>query len=354
VGRQTVFARPEPGRPTTVSAELVRCETGCRVTGLEVAIGFPCNDDRWAQPRCQRPSLDLTALDLGGLDLLARPWTLAEPDDRPPGEVVATPERLRVRPSSAGTSYLTTDRSRWAAPVLTTDTVVWPDGPEAPTTGGMARPARVLGTADALPLVGAAGTVLDLSTATVTGTGAVARAEPLVLARGDTPEDVLARVGAAAPGTELSEGLIEAADDGVATRFAVLAAGGALLGLLAVALPAARLRRERTHERAVLRLVGVRRSDQRAAGRLGIVVVSVTAGLATVAATLLVVGALSDALPVLEAGPGQLPLDTGPRLLAILLAGAVATVLAGVTAWWTDSVPDRASVPARLREEVTP
>jgi hypothetical protein len=218
----------------------------------------------------------------------------------------------------------------------------------------MARPARVLGTADALPLVGAAGTVLDLSTSTVTGTGAVARAEPLVLARGDTPEDVLARVGAAAPGTELSEGLIEAADDGVATRFAVLAAGGALLGLLAVALPAARLRRERTHERAVLRLVGVRRSDQRAAGRLGVAVVSVAAGLATVAATLLVVGALSDALPVLETGPGQLPLDTGPRLLAILLAGAVATVLAGVTAWWTDSVPDRASVPARLREEVTP
>jgi hypothetical protein len=354
VGRQTVFARPEPGRPTTVSADLVRCETGCRVTGLEVAIGFPCNDDRWAQPRCQRPSLDLTTLDLGGLDLLARPWTLAEPDDRPPGEVTARPERLRVRPSSAGTSYLSTDRSPWAAPVLATDTVVWPDGPEAPTTGGMARPARVLGTADALPLVGAAGTVLDLATSTVAGTGAVARAEPMVLARGDTPEDVLARVGTPRQGSELSRQVIGAADEGVATRFALLAAGGALLGLLAVALPAARLRRERTHERAVLRLVGVRRSDQRAAGRLGVVMVSVTAGLATVAATLLGVGALSDALPVLEAGPGQLPLDTGPRLLAILLAGAVATVVAGVTTWWTDSVPDRASLPARLREEVTP
>lgn len=354
VGRQTVFARPEPGRSTTVSAELVRCETGCRVTGLEVAIGFPCNDDRWAQPRCQRPSLDLTTLDLGGLDLLARPWTLAEPDDRPSGEVAATPGGLRVRPSSAGTSYLSTDRSPWAAPVLTTDTVVWPDGPEAPTTGGMARPARVLGTAEALPLVGAAGTVLDLATSTVAGTGAVARAEPLVLARRDTPEDVLARVGTPRQGSELSRQVVEAADEGVAARFALLAAGGALLGLLAVALPAARLRRERAHERAVLRLVGVRRSDQRAAGRLGVVIISLAAGLATVAATLVVVGALSDALPVLEAGPGQLPLDTGPRPLAILLAGAVATVLAGLTAWWTDSVPDRASLPARLREEVTP
>jgi hypothetical protein len=319
-----------------------------------VAIGIPCNDDTWAQPRCQRPALTLTALDLGGLDLLDRPWVLAEPDDRPPGELAATPGRLRVRPSSAGTSYLATDRSPWATPVLATSSVDWPDAPEAPTTGGMARPARVLATADALPVVGAAGTVLDLPTSVVPGTGAVARAEPLVLARADTPESVLAEVGTPRPGSELSREVVEAADDGVAARFALLAAGGALLGLLAVALPAARLRRERTHERAVLRLVGVRRADQRAAGRLQVVVMALAAGLASVAATLLVVSALSDALPVLAAGPGQLPLDTGPRLLAVLLAGTVATLLAGVTTWWTGHVPDRASLPARLREEVAP
>lgn len=353
VGRQTVFARPEPGRPTTVSADLVRCETGCRVTGLEVAIGFPCGADRWAQPRCQRPPLTFSELDLGGLDLLARPWTLDEPDERPPGEVTATPERLRVRPSSAGTSYLVTDRSPWSVPVLATDTVVWPDGPEAPTTAGLARPARVLATADALPVVGAAGSVLDLATSSVMGTGTVARAELLVLAHGDTPADVLARVGTPRPGSELSREVVRAADDGVADRFALLAAGGALLGLLAIVLPAARTRRERTHERAVLRLVGVRRADQRAADRHGLVVVALASGLATVAATLLVVVSLSDALPVLAAGPGQLPLDTGPRPLAILLAGAVATALAGVTTWWTDRVPERASLPARLREEVT-
>ena len=140
----------------------------------------------------------------------------------------------------------------------------------------------------------------------------------------------------------------------MARRFALLAAGGALLGLLGVVLPAARLRRERTHERAVLRLVGVRRSDQRAADRLQVVVVALAAGLASVAATLLVVAALSDALPVLAAGPGQLPLDTGPRVLALVLAGTVATGLAGLTTWWTGRVPDRASLPARLREEVTP
>jgi len=353
-GRQTVFARPTPGTPTDVSTDLSRCETGCRVTGLEVAIGIPCGSETWAQPRCQRPAVTLTELDLGGLDLLARPWELAEPDDRPPGEVTATPGRLRVRPSSAGTSYLTTDRSPWATPILATTSVDWPDQPEAPTTGGMARPARVLATADALPVVGAAGTVLDLSTSVIPGTGAVARAEPLVLARADTPDSVLAQLGTTRPGSALSREVVDAADDGVAGRFALLAAGGALLGLLAVALPAARLRRERAHERAVLRLVGVRRSDQRAAGRLQVVVMALAAGLASVAATLLVVGALSDALPVLAAGPGQLPLDTGPRVAALLLAGAVATVLAGAATWWTGHVPDRASLPARLREEVTP
>jgi hypothetical protein len=337
-----------------VSAELTRCETGCRVTGIEVAIGFPCGSDTWAQPRCQRPAITVTDLDVGGLDLLARPWTLAEPDDRPPGEVSDTRSGLRVRPSSAGTSYLTTDRSPWAAPVLATETVEWPDAPEAPTTGGMVRPARVLATVDALPVVGAAGTVLDLPTSVVPGTGAVALAEPFVLARGDTPDSVLAQVGAARRGTELSRDVVEAADEGVATRFALLAAGGALLGLLAVVLPAAGLRRERTHERAVLRLVGVRRSEQTAAARLQVTVLAIVAGLASLAATLLVVVALSDALPVLVAGPGQLPLDTGPRPLALVLAGAVATLLTGLTTWWTGHVPDRASLPARLREEVTP
>ncbi|WP_210502356.1 hypothetical protein [Nocardioides xinjiangensis] len=353
-GRQTVFARPVPGTPTTVSAALTRCETGCRVTGLEVAIGVPCNPDTWAQPRCRRPALDVTALDLGGLDLLARPWVLAEPDDRPPGEITASPARLRVRPSSAGTSYLTTDRSPWAAPLLATQTVEWSEAPEAPTTGGMARPARVLDTAEALPVVGAAGSVLDLPTSLLPGTGTVARAEPLVLARADTPADVLAGIGAPRVGTELSRDVVEAADRGVATRFTLLAAGGTLLGLLAVLLPAARLRGERAHERAVLRLVGVRRADQRAAGRLQALAVALAAGLATVAATLLVVVTLSGALPVLATGPGQLPLDTGPRALAVLLAGAVATTLAGAIAWWTDRVPDRASRPARLREEVAP
>ena len=352
-GRQTVFARPTPGTPTVVSTDLTRCESGCRVTGMEVAIGAPCGSDTWAQPRCRRPALTLTELDLGGLDVLARPWVLAEPDDRPPGEVVATPGRLRVRPSSAGTSYLDTDRSPWATPVLATTSVEWPDEPEAPTTGGMARPARVLATAEALPVVGAAGTVLDLSTSVIPGTGAVARAEPLVLARADTPDGVLARIGTARSGSDLSREVVDAADDGTASRFALLAAGGALLGLLAVVIPAARLRRERTHERAVLRLVGVRRSDQRAAGRLQVVVMALAAGLASVAATLLVVGTLSEALPVLAAGPGQLPLDTGPRVLAVLLAGTVATGLAGVTTWWTGHVPDRTSLPARLREEVT-
>ncbi|MCY4727277.1 hypothetical protein NYO98_13395 [Nocardioides sp. STR2] len=353
-GRQTVFARPTPGTPTEVSVDLTRCETGCRVTGLEVAIGVPCGADTWAQPRCQRPTLTVTDLDLGGLDLLARPWVLDEPDDRPPGEVVGAPARLRVRPSSAGTSYLTTDRSPWATPVLATESVEWPDAPEAPTTGGMARPARVLATAAALPVVGAAGTVLDLPTSVVPGTGAVARAEPLVLARADTPEDVLAQVGTPRQGSELSRAVVDAADGGAAGRFALLAAGGALLGLLAVALPAARLRRERTHERAVLRLVGVRRSDQHAAGRLQVLVMALAAGLASVGATLLVVTTLSDALPVLAAGPGQLPLDTGPRVLALLLAGTVATALAGLATWWTGHVPDRSSLPARLREEVTP
>lgn len=352
-GRQTVFARLSPGRRVTLPRRLSRCEPGCWVTGLEVTIGPECPARVWASPACRRPTLDVTRLDVGGLDLLRRSWTLAEPDDRPPGEVASTPGRLQVRPSSAGTSFLTTDRSAWAAPVLATDRVEWPEGPEAPTPGGLARPTRVLGTVPALPLVGAGGTVLDLPSSLLPGAQTVAAAEPIVLARADTPDAVLDRIGEAVPGARLSEDTVAATGARpLAAQVALVVGGGAVLGLLGVLVPVARRREELARERAVLRLVGVPHAVRRTMSRLQTSLVAALATLAAAGGTLLVTAVFGDAVALVDTGQAQLPLDTGPRATAVLLAALLALLGTVATAGWAHRTPEGASRPATLREEV--
>ena len=352
-GRQTVFARLTPGRPVTLPRRLSRCEPGCRITGLEVAVGPECPARIWARPVCRRPSLDITRLSVGGLDLLERTWTLAEPDDRPPGEVESTPGRLRVRPSSAGTSYVATDRSAWAAPVLATQRVDWPDGPEAPTPGGLARPTRVLDTVPALPLVGAGGSVLDLPSSLLPGAQTVADAEPMVLARADTPQAVLGRIGESVPGSTLAEDAVSRSGARpLSAQVAVVVGGGALLGLVGVLLPTARRRDELAREHAVLRLIGVPQRVRRGTGRLQVWIVVVVATLAAAGGTLLVTKVFGDVVALLDTGPAQLPLDTGPRVGSVLLAALLALLGTAVTTGWAQRVADSASRPERLREDV--
>ena len=353
-GRQTLFARLTPGVPVVLSRELSRCEPGCRVTGLEVQVGLECSARIWARAVCRRQALEITRLDLGGLDLLERAWTLAEPDERPPGEVEAAAGRLHVRPSTAGTSYLTTDRSAWAAPLLATDRVDWPDGPEAPTPGGLARPSRVLRTVPALPLVGAAGTVLDLPSSLVDGGRTVAAGDALVLARADTPASVLDRVGTPVRGASLAEPAVSASRSAaLASQVTAIAAGGTLLGLIGILLPTGRLRAEQARERAVLRLVGVPADVHRRTGRLQAVIVASAATLGAVAGTLLVTAVFGDVLPLLTTDAAQLPLDTRPRAAAVALAGAVALLISTAAAWWAGHLPESATRPASLREEVS-
>ncbi|UMG92405.1 hypothetical protein [Nocardioides sp. TF02-7] len=225
-GLQSVLLRVPPGGSSTASADLTRCGSGCQVVGLDVAVGRPCASRYWAQPSCRRPRLDVDRLDLGGLDLLDRGWTLDEGDERPPGELRATPDRLRIRPSSAGRSYLAVDRSPWAVPVLSTRSVDRESAAAAPTTSGLDRPADVLGRYDALPLVGTGGTLLDLRTGLVRGSHTVASADAWVLARADTPADVLAAVGRPTTAEQLVAPALEEAGSDVAGVLVVVAAGG--------------------------------------------------------------------------------------------------------------------------------
>lgn len=335
---------------TTTFVPLTRCDFGCRVVGLEVAVGRPCGASTYARPRCRRPLVRISRLNIGGIDLLDRELTVSEPDDRPPGELVAAEDHLELRPSVAGSSLLAIDRSRWSAPLLATTNVTWEGEPEAPTTSGLPRPGRVLATVPALPLVGAGGTVLDLPTSTLEGGSFGASAEAWVLARRDTPGDVLARVGTPVTPTDLSAATIEDSGSDLARDLLAIALGGLALGILGIVLPAPRLRRERTRELAALRVVGIDTGVLRRTARAQSALVATAAAVATALGTAAAVAAFAEVVPILRPQPAQLPLDTGMHPLPMVLAGVAVLAVALVAGRWTSGSRGAASRPATLSE----
>ncbi|KAA1429245.1 FtsX-like permease family protein [Nocardioides antri] len=349
--QQDLFLRVVPGESTTTFVPLRRCDAGCRVLGLEVATGRPCTSDTWNRPRCRRPVIRISRLNAGGLDLLDREWSLAEPDDRPPGQVTQTARSLEVRPSREGGSFLASDRTLWSVPVVATTSVDWEGDPQAPTTSSLPRPADVLRTVPALPLVGSGGTVLDLPTSTFEGGSAVAAAEPWILARADTPDDVIAAVGSPLSPEEISSATLEDSGSDLARRLLLVALGGLVLGVLGVLLPASRLRAERTREHAALRVLGVDSAELRRASRAQTVLVAVVAAVAGAAATAGAIAAFAPVVPALREQPAQLPLDTGVQVIPVLVAAGVVTIATLAAGAWASGSRAAASRPANLREE---
>ncbi|MDZ5620331.1 hypothetical protein SFC88_05835 [Nocardioides sp. HM23] len=349
--QQDLFLQVPPGGSTTTFVPLSRCDAGCRVLGIEVATGQPCVSDNWNRPRCRRPVIRISKLNVGGLDLLDREWNLDEPDERPPGEVRQTAKALDVRPSRAGASFLTSDRTIWSVPVVATTSVDWEGEPQAPTTSSLPRPAEVLATVPALPLVGSGGTVLDLPTATLEGGSAVAAAEPWILARADTPDDVIAAVGSPLTPSQISASTIDESGSDLARRLVLVALGGLLLGVLGVLLPVSRLRAERTREHAALRVLGIETPELRSASRAQSILVAGVASVATAVATAAAVAAFASVVPVLRIQSAQLPLDTGLQLLPVLLAAGVVLVATLGAGAWASGSRGAASRPATLREE---
>lgn len=349
--QQDLFLFVPPGSSTTTYLPLARCDSGCRVLGIEVAVGRPCGATTWARPRCRRPVVRIDRLNVGGLDLLEREWRVSEPDDRPPGDLVASDGRLAVRPSVAGNSFLATDRTRWAAPLLATSSVEWEGDPEAPTTSNLPRPGRVLATVPVLPLVGSAGTVLDLPTSTTEGGSFGVSAEPWVLARRDTPDDVLAAIGAPLTPAELSAATIADSGSDLARDLLVIAAGALALGVLGVVLPAPGLRRERTREHAALRVVGVDAGLLRRTGRAQALLSALVAALAATVGTMAAIVAFGEVVPALRPQPAQLPIDLGLRVLPVLIAAGAVLATALAVGAWSSGRQGGPSRPATLREE---
>jgi len=280
-------------------------------------------------------------------------WRVSEPDARPPGDLVMTEDLMDVRPSVAGSSFLTADRTQWQAPLLATASVDWDGEPNAPTTSNLPRPGRVLATAQVLPLVGSAGSVLDLPTSTLEGGSFGASAEPWVLARRDTPADVLASIGSPLTPAQLSAATIDDSGSDLARDLLAIALGALLLGVLGVLLPAARLGRERTREHAALRVVGVSPSLLRRAARAQNLLVALVAAAATALGTGAAVAGFAGVVPALQPQPAQLPLDTGLQVLPVIIASFAVLIIALGAGAWSSGSRGAASRPATLREEAT-
>jgi hypothetical protein len=205
---------------------------------------------------------------------------------------------------------------------------------EVDDVGGSTRPVDQVGTRPALPLVEGAGLLGDLPVALAGAPGTVPAVRSLVLARADTPTEVLdaLRAAGAEPPTDLDPargglGARERAEDRV-RRVALVASAG----LLVLALGAGRRRRnlDLAHDDAALRLVGVPAGVLRRARLVeGVVVgglaLAGTLGGGWVAATLL------DAVGLVPTGPSRLPLDVPPPVPLLLAVAAGGALLVGVS-----------------------
>ena len=253
----------------------------------------------------------VSALTLGEVDLLAsQSWDRL---DLAPGDV--------ARPVASAA----------AEPMLAAGS---PETDEVAGIGGTSRPLAVVGERDALPLVLGAGLVGDLPVALAATGGSVPAVRSLVLAREDTPPDLLDDLVAEGGTTVAGWGPAETAlDDRALAEERIGRATGlaaVVLGLLALAAAAAGRREDRRRERAALLLVGVPRSTLRRATRVEAVVLAVGVALAAGPGAWLAAVSVGDGADWVV--PGAAGLELGSVLapgvvVAAALAAAVATAL---------------------------
>ncbi|WP_137292748.1 hypothetical protein [Nocardioides dongxiaopingii] len=360
-GDAVTVARVDPARAVTVSLTLLTADAGLDTATVVLGAGEAAGTV--AVSSCARACVvvglaatapvEVSGLGLGTTDLLAAAWTRAEPSGGPTGGTVDGPagSSLTLDPGAP----LAPSAATAPIPVLTAGRPAWPDaGPAVPGIGGGSRPATATGDRTALPLVGAAGLLADLPTALAGAVDSVSGVQVLVLARADTPADVLAGLRDAG-GVPVGLGGGDAALEGswAAERHArsVVAVGAGALGLLV--LLAGRRRRSLATRRdeAVLRLVGVPRHERRRADVLETGVLAGTTLLATAAAGCLAAVTVVAATELVPTGVTRPPL--GPTVEPwVLLLGALGTAAAAALGGVLVRVGTaRHSDPARLLEE---
>ncbi len=347
----TVTLEPRVGRDgSAASAEraLRGCSGGCAVTGLTLERTPGDSPLPWV----------LTGLDFGGVDALDRTWRpvlvpllagivpvgITRVDD---GLLAPTTNQpLAARPVGGAAPV----------PVLVTDTTSWDGAPQVDSPGGDERPALVVDRLPALPLVEGDGLLADLPRAAAGAPPTVPAAEVLVLARSDTPADVLDALTDAAghePRTlaQVADGVAAETGAAQARVYSLMALFCLVAALLVLAAAVARQRSAWLREVAALRVIGVSTALLRRSGRVEVAWLAVGAALATVAGAVAAVRLLLGHLALVRVPLHAVPLHTGVALGPVLIvAVVVAIVVVVVTGRGRAAQPER-SRPAILREE---
>ncbi|GCD90280.1 FtsX-like permease family protein [Nocardioides sp. LS1] len=337
---------PLTGAAQTGSAALTGCDGGCVITSVTLARTRGDRTLPWV----------LTALDFGGTDAMTTTWKPAFPGrfGQPGGPVVvdegllapASDRPLVAEPLSSGPKM----------PVLATPSVTFDGRPQLDSTGGDERPAQVLATLPALPLVEADGLLADLPRAAAGAPPTVPAAQVMVLARADTPAALLAQLTDAAGHDPRTLNQVDAAvaDETGATQarvYSLMAVFCLVAALLVLAAAVGRQRAAWAREVAALRVVGVDLATLRGSGRLEILWLATAAVLATVGGALLAVRLLLAHLSLVDVPAHSVPLVTGVAAWPLVVAAVVvAGVVLVVNGRGRALHPDRTR-PAILREE---
>ena len=334
------------GDPATASAPLQGCDVGCAVTAVTLARTADDTTLPWV----------LTALDFGGVDALAGHWkTSARNWFGEPTSPVVVDEGL-LAPATSKPLTAQSDTVGPRTPVLATDTATWDGKPLVDSPGGDERPAEVLGRLPGLPLVEADGLLADLPRAAAGAPPTVPAAQVMVLARSDTPDDVLSALTDAAghPVRTLAaadEDTADATGAAQARVYSLMAVFCVLVALLVLAAAVARQRAAWTREVAALRAVGVGQGLLRRSGRVEVLWLTVAAALATVAGGVAAVRLLLAHLPLVTVPDHAVPLETGVAWWPVGIATLVALLVVAAVAGRGRAVRPEASRPAILREE---
>lgn len=224
-----------------------------------------------------------------------------------------------------------------------------PDGQPVPVT--------MVATVPAVPLIGVRGSVVDLATALRGARNSIPATKAYVLARSDTPANVLAALrGTGTVGTPHTfDARRQAIDDSPlahsATEYVIVAALAGGVALISLLLAVLLQVRERRREAASLRAAGVppdavTRGTRVESAALAVAVL-VAAGIASWVAS----AALLAALPLVDRGRFQVPLESAPDLWLVGAVGVGAALVVGGVWWLSLAGIARSARPRLLRGE---
>lgn len=344
--------QPVPVRPGLVgySASIPGCARGCAIQTLSV------------QGLTPEGPLRITSMSFGDLPLLStdeQGLVLSKPNSRLRGEVSKAGLDLWVTDPYTSQELLSWTREAAPAALATPGLRLERSRGETQASGldGEERPVQVAAEVPALPLLGRAGLLLDLGTGLRGAGGQVPETETFVVARADTPADVLDRLmatGAVESTLTVEEALADIRRSGNAQAsalYALIAVFGLLIAAVSVVSSTVEQRRQRRGEAASLRVVGVDTGDVTRGYRTEAEVLGAAVTVVAGVAVWFGCRALLGVLPLVDPGEFGLTFDATPKTALVASLSVVAGAFVALVVFFGFRLVGRSSPPSMLRDD---